>query len=143
MMQVTNVCTVEQSVITPYFLQKRTAQWAQEPTLRHYTVKSPRLQLHCNEKPIYAILFWEMRGLRIFGPHNWLQQNRQTNLSQIYKCSYWETEHYNSVLEIRYGGCTVSFLGIRKRYQTFILDDYHRPFICSVLGQSFSCLLFL
>jgi hypothetical protein len=36
--EVTNVCTVEQSVITPYFLQKRTAQCAQEPTLRHYTI---------------------------------------------------------------------------------------------------------
>ncbi len=29
------------------------------------------------------------------------------NLSQIYECRNWETEHYNSVLEI-----TVSFLGI-------------------------------
>jgi hypothetical protein len=31
------------------------------------------------------------------------------NLSQIYECRNWETEHYNSVLEI-----TVSFLGIHK-----------------------------
>jgi hypothetical protein len=41
-------------------------------------------------------------------PHIWLQQNRQTdpgdiciNLSQIYERRNWETEHYNSVLEIR------------------------------------------
>ncbi len=39
--------------------------------------------------------------------HIWLQQNRQTdpwkyiNLSQIYECRNWETEHYNSVLEIK------------------------------------------
>jgi hypothetical protein len=31
------------------------------------------------------------------------------NLSQIYECRNWETEHYNSVLEI-----TVLFLGIHK-----------------------------
>jgi hypothetical protein len=31
------------------------------------------------------------------------------NLSQIYKCRNWETEHYNSVLET-----TFSFLGIHK-----------------------------
>ncbi len=31
------------------------------------------------------------------------------NLSQIYKCRKWETEHYNSVLEI-----IISFLGIQK-----------------------------
>jgi hypothetical protein len=31
------------------------------------------------------------------------------NLAQIYECRNWETEHYNSVLEI-----TVSFLGILK-----------------------------
>ncbi len=31
------------------------------------------------------------------------------NLSQIYECRNWKTEHYNSVLEI-----TVSFLGIHN-----------------------------
>jgi hypothetical protein len=31
------------------------------------------------------------------------------NLSQIYECKNWETEHYNSVLEK-----TVSFLGINQ-----------------------------
>ncbi len=34
---------------------------------------------------------------------------RYINLSQIYACRNWETEHNNSVLEI-----TVSFLGIQK-----------------------------
>jgi hypothetical protein len=49
------------------------------------------------------------------GPHIFLLQNRKTdpgkniNLSQIYECRNWETEHYNSALER-----TVSFLGIRK-----------------------------
>jgi hypothetical protein len=51
------------------------------------------------------------------GPHIFLQQKRQTgpgniyiNLSQIYdECRNWETEHYNSVLEI-----IVSVLGIHK-----------------------------
>jgi hypothetical protein len=48
-------------------------------------------------------------------PHIFLQQNRQDrswkyiNVSQIYDCRNWETEHYNSVVEI-----TVSFLGIHK-----------------------------
>jgi hypothetical protein len=31
------------------------------------------------------------------------------NLSQIYECRNWETEHYNSVLEIKF-----SFLGLHK-----------------------------
>jgi hypothetical protein len=98
-------------------------------------------------KSFYVFISSELRGLspnfniqvsvsdlyipRI-GPHISLQQNRQTdpgniciNLSQIYECRNWETEHYNSVLEI-----TVSFLGYIKRKQTFILDS-HRPFICS------------
>jgi hypothetical protein len=35
-------CTVEKSVITPYFLQKRTTHSAQEPTLRHYTQYNPQ-----------------------------------------------------------------------------------------------------
>jgi hypothetical protein len=49
------------------------------------------------------------------GPHIFLQQRRQTdpwkyiNLSQINEYRIWETEHYNSVLEI-----TVSFLGGHK-----------------------------
>jgi hypothetical protein len=71
--------------------------------------------MHCKENPIDEFLFWEMHGLspnfhnhvsisdlyipRI-GPHISLQQNKQTdpgNLSQIYECRNWETEHYNSV----------------------------------------------
>ncbi len=37
------------------------------------------------------------------------------NLSQIYECRNWETEHSSSVLEIRrLHQCTVSFLGIHK-----------------------------
>ncbi len=72
--------------------------------------------LHCYENPSYVFLFWELHGLspnfhmhvsvsdlhisRI-GPHIWLQQNRQTDLSWLYECRNWETEHYNSVLEIR------------------------------------------
>jgi hypothetical protein len=48
------------------------------------------------------------------GPHIFLQQNRKTdpgniNLSQIYESMNWETDNYNSVLEI-----TVLFLGIHK-----------------------------
>jgi hypothetical protein len=74
-------------------------------------------------KSHYVFLFCELRGLnpnfhihasmsvlfipRIC-PHIWLQQTRQTdpgytyiNLSQIYECWNWETEHFSSVLEIR------------------------------------------
>jgi hypothetical protein len=56
------------------------------------------------------------------GPHISLQQNRQIDpgntyikFPQIYECRNWETEHYNSVLEI-----TVSFLGYIDVNQTFI-----------------------
>jgi hypothetical protein len=38
-----------------------------------------------------------------------VQSWKHINLSQIYECRNWETEHYNSVLEI-----TVSLLGIHK-----------------------------
>jgi hypothetical protein len=50
------------------------------------------------------------------------------NLSQIYECRNWATEHYSSVLEI-----TFSFLGILtvNGNQTFILDS-QQAFICSV-----------
>ncbi len=47
--------------------------------------------LHCNENPVYAFLFWELRGLSPnFHIHvsqdrspNFLQQNRQTNPGKI------------------------------------------------------------
>ncbi len=90
-----------------------------------------RVVPHCKENPIYVVLFWEFRGLSpnfhihvsasdlyipMISPHISLQQNRLgrpileiINLSQIYECRNWETEHYNSVLEI-----TVSFLGIHN-----------------------------
>jgi hypothetical protein len=66
--------------------------------------------VHCTENPIYV--FPEM-NLRCHVPNSyshvsvsdlyiprigqpiWLQQNRQ-----IHECGKWETEHYNSVLEI-------------------------------------------
>jgi hypothetical protein len=79
--------------------------------------------LHCNENPIYVFLLWELRGLNPnfhihvsvsdlciprIGPNIFLQQNRQSDPGKIqishrytYKCRNWETEHYNSVLEIR------------------------------------------
>jgi hypothetical protein len=87
--------------------------------------------MHCKEYPIYVFLFWELRDLCPnfhihvsvsdlyipgIGPHISLQQNMQTNPGNIiicrryvYECRDWETEHYNSVLEI-----IVLFLGIHK-----------------------------
>jgi hypothetical protein len=69
---------------------------------------SPNFHIHVSVSDLYVP--------RI-GPHISLQQNWQNrswkyiNLSQIYsyECRNWETEHYNSVLEI-----TISFLGIQK-----------------------------
>jgi hypothetical protein len=72
------------------------------------------------------------------GPHISLLQNRKTdpgkniNLSQIYECRNWETEHYNSVLEI-----TVSFLGIHK-WEPDIYIGFSLAFICSAAGGSYS-----
>ncbi len=57
---------------------------------------------------------------------------KYVSLSQIYECRSWETEHYNSVLEI-----TVSFLYINGN-QTFILDS-HRLFICSAGKYTLHC----
>ncbi len=95
--------------------------------------------------PIYVFLFWELHGLspnihihlsvcdipRI-NPHiscsriGRLILEIYINLSYINECRNWETNHYNSVLEI-----TVLFLGIHKWETTFILDT-HRSFMCSV-----------
>ncbi len=41
--------------------------------------------------------------------------SKQINLSQIYECRNWETEHYNSFSEI-----TVSFLGKHKTEPDFM-----------------------
>jgi hypothetical protein len=90
--------------------------------------------LHCNENPIYVFLFWDSPNFHIrvsvsnlyiprIGPHTVFPCSRigrltwkYINLSQIYECRIWETEHYNSVSEIRrlHTQCTVSFLGIHK-----------------------------
>ncbi len=78
--------------------------------------------VHCTENRIYIFPKKELRGLSPnsyihvsvgglyipwIGPHIWLWQNRQTILEiyksltdTVYKCREWETEHYNSVLEI-------------------------------------------
>jgi hypothetical protein len=73
---------------------------------------------HCTDNPIYVFPKMKLRDIvpnsyihvsvtylyipRI-GLLFWLQQNRQTNCtshSQIHECGNWETEQYNSVLEI-------------------------------------------
>ncbi len=93
-------------------------------------LKTNLLFLHCKENPIYVFLFWELRGLspsfhiHVSVSHFIYSQDQSTyfpaaeladqswkyiNLSQIYECRNWETEHYNYTLEI-----TVSFLGIHK-----------------------------
>jgi hypothetical protein len=81
-------------------------------------VQNPPL---CNENPIYVFYFWDLcdpspnfhipvsvSDLYIprIGPHISLQQNSQTDpgnieISHRYECRNLETEHYNSVLEIR------------------------------------------
>ncbi len=87
--------------------------------------------LHCKENPSYVFLFWELCGLispnfhiivsvsdlyirsTYFPATGQAEQSwkyiHTVYLSQIYERRNWETEHYNSVLEI-----TVSFLGIHK-----------------------------
>jgi hypothetical protein len=103
-------------------------------------------RVHCKENPICVFLSCELCGLspnfhihvaashlyipRI-GPHISLQQNRQTdpgniNLSQIYECRNWETEHSNSVLDYQF-----HFWEYINGNQTF-LKEFHWPFICSV-----------
>ncbi len=76
-----------------------------------------------------CIAFWELRGLSpnfhflvceryiisqdwstYFPAAEWADISwKYINLSQIYECRNWETEHHNSVLEI-----TVSFMGIHR-----------------------------
>ncbi len=97
----------------------------------HHTEATWERSIHCKEYPSYVFLFWELSGLSpnfhihvyvsdlyVPGicPHMYFPAEeyadrswKYINLSKIYECRNWETEHYNSVLEI-----TVSFLGIHK-----------------------------
>ena len=98
-------------------------------TMANHSLTSRRCT-HCDENHIYVFLFWELRGLvpiftfmclwaiyifRQIGPHISCSRIRRPileiyiNLSQIYECGSWETEHYNPGLEI-----IGSFLGIHK-----------------------------
>jgi hypothetical protein len=52
------------------------------------------------------------------------------NLSQIYECRNWETEHYNSVLEI-----SVSFLGIHRWEPDIYIGFLTGPSFAVCLGQ--------
>jgi hypothetical protein len=114
-------------------------------------IRSPSLVLsesvfssvHCNENTIYVLLSWGLCGfspnfhihvsvgdfyIPWSGPHIFLQQHRQTNpwkcinLSQINEYRIWETEHYNSVLEIK-----VSFLGRHKWESDIYIGFLHGP----------------
>ncbi len=64
-------------------------------------------------KSKFCIPFLGIAGPQSQFPHSCVGERarswKYTNLSQIYECKSWETEHYYSVLEI-----TVSFLGIHK-----------------------------
>jgi hypothetical protein len=114
------------STVTHFQLPPYEFHWA----TRQVRVVVSFRQLHCKDNTIYVFLFWELHGLspnfhihvsvsdlyipRI-GPHNFLAAEykdrswKYIKLSQTFECRNWETEHYNSVLEI-----TVSFLGIYK-----------------------------
>ncbi len=77
-------------------------------------------RLHCNENPIYVFLFWDCvasvqfphscvcerfiyfsGSVHIFGCSKIDRSWKYINLSQIDECRNWETEHYNTVLEIK------------------------------------------
>ncbi len=90
--------------------------------------------IHCSQNPIFFKVFpvMNLRSLvlnsyihisvsDLFIPKIslpiWLQQNRQTNRSQIHECGNWDRT-FNSVLE----------------YIRTILDS-HWPFICSVVSS--------
>ncbi len=75
------------------------------------------------------------------GPHISLEQNIGRPILEIYEslkiyeCGNWETEHYNSVLEI-----TISFLGIHK-WELDIYIGYIQG-IPSIIGPLICCSLF-
>jgi hypothetical protein len=58
------------------------------------------------------------------------------NLSQIYECKNWETEHYNTVLEIRrLHSAQFHFWKYIDGNHAFIFDS-RRPFICSAFAET-------
>jgi hypothetical protein len=115
-------------------------------SLNHHSFQ----KVHCNENPIYVFLEMKLGGLvpnsyihvsvsDLYIPRCglsiWLQKNSWPILV-IYKsltdkeCRNWETEHFNSVLEItRPAQC--HFWEYINVNQTFIMDS-HQLFICSV-----------
>jgi hypothetical protein len=55
----------------------------------------------------------------------------KSHTDTVHECRNWETEHYNSVLEIM--SAQFHFWEYINRNQTFRLDSHNRPFICSVI----------
>ncbi len=56
------------------------------------------------------------------------------NLSQIYQCRNWETEHYNSFSEI-----TVSFLGKHKREPDFTYIGFSPALLLQCRANELCC----
>ncbi len=91
---------------------------------------------YCTYNPIYVFPEKEFRGL---SPNSYIHvsvsdpSRKYIHLSQMYECRNWDTEHNNSVLEIRR---LHSFISGKWEYRnanrTFILDS-HWPFICSAV----------
>jgi hypothetical protein len=102
---------------------------------------------HCTENPIYV--FPEIK-LRDLVPNSYIhvsvsdlyiprigmpvllqadQSWEYINCSQIHECGNWETEHYNSVLEITWPRSFIS--GNTKNRKPDIYIGFSMAFICS------------
>ena len=102
-----------------------------------------RLHANCNENPIYVFLgiarpqsqfkyFQDWSAYLAEAPktdRSW----KYINLSQIYECRNWETEHYLFCFGNK-EAAQFHFWEYINRNQTFILDSPW-PFICMCLGD--------
>jgi hypothetical protein len=81
-----------------------------------------KIRAHCTANQIYVFPKMKLRGLV---PNSYIHVSVSDfyifqDRSRIHECGNWETEHYNSFLEI-------------TRLRSFISGNSHQPFSCSAV----------
>jgi hypothetical protein len=117
------------------------SQVCQNRQFQSWVKVSAIFAMHCNESPndVFFCAASVPIATYVFGCrkiHRPILEIYKSLTDEIYECSNWETEHFNSVLEIRWLQRAQFHLWEYINWnQTFILDS-RRPFICSVGSEA-------